>query len=235
MLEKKRFRQVLCAALLISVVALFFTFELHQAFTLERLQASQAQFAALFKEHPARVVIGYFAVYVPYVVLNLPGVVILGLAAGAMFGVGLGTLVVSIASTVGATLACMLSRYLLRDWVQTRFAGKLASVNRGIADEGHFYLFSLRLIPVIPFFVINMVMGVTRMPLAVFAWVSMLGMLPGTFVFVNAGSQLARLDSVAGLFSPGLLISFALLGIFPLVVKRVLSLFRQRRWRNDEQ
>jgi len=227
--EEKGFRQVVCAGVLVVLVGLFFAFDLHLLFTFERLKASQAEFAALFSDNPATVIIAYFAVYIPYVVLNLPGVAILGLAAGAMFGTALGTLIVSIASTVGATLACIVSRYLLRDWVQSRFGDRLERANQGIASEGHFYLFSLRLIPVIPFFVINMVMGVTRMPLRTFVWVSMLGMLPGTFVFVNAGSQIAQLDSVSGVFSMELLFSFALLGIFPLVVKKMLNIYRTKR------
>ena len=229
MVKNKKFRQVVFVGFLALIAVLFFAFDLHHMLTFERLKASQAEFAAMFSDDPVTVIVTYFAVYIPYVVLNLPGVIILGLAAGAMFGAGLGTLIVSIASTIGAALACIISRYLLRDWVQARFGSKLDSVHRGIAKEGHFYLFSLRLIPVIPFFVINMMMGVTRMPLRTFVWVSMIGMLPGTFVFVNAGSQLAKLDSVTGIFSPELLFSFALLGIFPLAVKRLLCVYRNRR------
>ncbi|WP_419176806.1 TVP38/TMEM64 family protein [Desulfosediminicola sp.] len=229
MVKNKKFSQAVFLGFLALMGILFFGFDLHHLLTFERLKASQAEVAALFSENPAGVIMVYLAVYIPYVVLNLPGVVILGLAAGAMFGVALGTLVVSFASTTGAALACLISRYLLRDWVQARFGSKLDSVHRGIAEEGHFYLFSLRLIPVIPFFVINMVMGLTHMPVRTFVWVSMFGMLPGTFVFVNAGSQIASLDSVSGLFSPGLLFSFALLGIFPLAVKRGLTLYKTRR------
>ncbi|WP_136798443.1 TVP38/TMEM64 family protein [Desulfosediminicola ganghwensis] len=234
MVKNKKFSQAVFLGFLALMGILFFGFDLHHLLTFERLKASQAEFAAMFSDEPVKVIVAYFAVYIPYVVLNLPGVIILGLAAGAMFGAGLGTLIVSFASTIGAALACIISRYLLRDWVQARFGSKLDSVHRGIAEEGHFYLFSLRLIPVIPFFVINMVMGVTHMPLRTFVWVSMLGMLPGTFVFVNAGSQLAKLDSGTGILSPGLLLSFALLGSFPLAVKRMLCDYkRRRRWKDE--
>lgn len=226
MFKRQVIKRVSCIIVLVLAVALFFAFDCHELLTFERLKASQTEFAALFSEHSVQVVMGYLAVYIPCIALNLPGAAILGLAAGVMFGTGLGTIIVSFASTVGATLAFLISRYLLRDWVQATFGDRLESVDRGIANEGHFYLFSLRLIPVIPFCVINMVMGLTRIPLRTFLWVSMLGMLPGTFVFVNAGSQIASLDSVSGIISPSLLFSFALLGILPLVAKRVLHHYR---------
>jgi uncharacterized membrane protein YdjX (TVP38/TMEM64 family) len=130
----------------------------------------------------------FSAVYIPVVALNLPGAVVLGLAAGALFGTLAGTVIISFVSSIGASLACLLSRYLLRDWVQRRFGEKLKKVNAGIQAEGAFYLFALRLMPVIPFFVINLVMGLTSLRLWTFYWVSQLGMLPGTVVFVNAGS-----------------------------------------------
>ena len=166
--------------------------------------------------------------YIPVVALNLPGAAVLGLAAGALFGALVGTVLISFASSIGATLACALSRYLLRDWVQRRFGDKLKRVNAGIQEEGAFYLFSLRLIPVIPFFIINLVMGLTPIRLPTFYWVSQLGMLPGTAVFVNAGSQLGRIESVAGILSPGIVISLALIGVLPLVVRRALRFYKER-------
>ena len=151
------------------------------------------------------------------------------LAGGALFGLGAGTLIVSFASTIGATLACFVSRFILRDWVEGKFGDKLSVINEGIAREGAFYLFTLRLIPVFPFFVINLVMGLTRMSLRTFYWVSQLGMLAGTIVYVNAGKELGKIESVRGILSPGLIMSFILLGIFPLATKKLLAAYRAKK------
>jgi uncharacterized membrane protein YdjX (TVP38/TMEM64 family) len=137
--------------------------------------------------------------------------------------------VVSFASTIGATLACLVSRFLLRDWIQNKFGDRIAKVNEGIAKEGAFYLFTLRLIPVFPFWMINLAMGLSKISLARFYWVSQIGMLPGTMVFVNAGKELAKIESVNGIFSPSLIISFAFIGIFPIVIKKLLALYRSGR------
>jgi uncharacterized membrane protein YdjX (TVP38/TMEM64 family) len=159
----------------------------------------------------------------------------LTIAGGALFGFLTGTLIVSFASTIGATLACFVARFLLRDWVQAKFGDKIVKINEGIGKEGAFYLFTLRLIPVFPFWIINLVMGVTKMPLGTFYWVSQLGMLAGTMVYVNAGKELARIDSLKGILSPGLIVSFALLGIFPIVVKKLLTLYKKRRRNSDSE
>ncbi len=145
-----------------------------------------------------------------------------------MFGLWTGLLVVSFASSIGATLACLVARFVLRDWVQNKFGDKLSAINKGIEAEGPFYLFTLRLVPIFPFFVINLLMGLTRMPLRTFYWVSQLGMLAGTAVYVNAGKELAKIDSLSGILSPSLLISFAILGIFPIAVKKLLAWYRSR-------
>jgi uncharacterized membrane protein YdjX (TVP38/TMEM64 family)/Fe-S oxidoreductase len=229
----KHFKKILCVAILLLAATLFFASGFHKLLTFESLKASQAEFAALYAQHPFLVVIAYIAIYVPCVALSLPGATILGLAGGALFGAITGTIVVSFASTAGATTACAVARYILRDWVQARFGSRLESVHRGIADEGPFYLFSMRLIPIIPFFVVNLVMGLTRIPLRTFAWVSQLGMLPGTFVYVNAGSQIAGLDSIAGIFSAKVLFSFALLGIFPLLARKLLTIYQKTRQVDD--
>ena len=160
---------------------------------------------------------------------RIPGAAVLTLAGGALFGFVVGTVVVSFASTIGATLACFVSRFLLREWVQKKFGDKLQSVNKGIEDEGAFYLFTMRLIPIFPFFVINLVMGLTRMPLRTFYWVSQVGMLPGTMVYINAGKELAKIDSLSGILSPSLLISFAILGLFPLTVKKLMKWYRTKK------
>jgi uncharacterized membrane protein YdjX (TVP38/TMEM64 family) len=174
------------------------------------------------------VILVYFVIYVVATSLSLPGAVVLTIAGGALFGFLTGTLIVSFASTIGATLACFVARFLLRDWVQGKFGGKIVRINEGIENEGVFYLFTLRLIPVFPFWIINLVMGLTKMPLWTFYWVSQLGMLAGTMVYVNAGKELAKIDSLKGILSPGFIISFALLGIFPIAVKKLLALYKKR-------
>ena len=145
-----------------------------------------------------------------------------------MFGLLTGVIVISFASTLGATVACAVSRFLLRSWVQEKVGHRLESVNQGIEREGSFYLFTLRLVPAFPFWVINLAMGLTKMPLRTFYWVSQLGMLPGTIVFVNAGKELGKIDSLSGILSPGLIISFIILGIFPITVKKMLEIYRRR-------
>jgi uncharacterized membrane protein YdjX (TVP38/TMEM64 family) len=151
------------------------------------------------------------------------------LAGGALFGLWAGIVVISFSSTIGATLACAVSRFLLRDWVQTRFGDKLKSVNEGIERDGAFYLFTLRLVPVFPFWLINLVMGLTKIPLRTFYWVSQVGMLAGTVVYVNAGKELGRIDSPSGVLSPGLIMSFVLLGLFPITAKKLIVLYTSRK------
>jgi uncharacterized membrane protein YdjX (TVP38/TMEM64 family) len=206
-----------------TAVAAFFSLGLHRYLTLDSLKHSQQRFHELYAGHAAAVLGAYFVGYVLVTALSLPGAAAMTLAGGVLFGFWVGTLVVSFASSLGATLACLASRYLLRDWVQSRFGDRLAAINAGIAREGAYYLFTLRLIPVFPFFLINLLMGLTRLPLATFYWVSQAGMLAGTMVYVNAGSQLAKIDSLTGIVSPGLIASFTLLGIFPFLVKKLLG------------
>ena len=150
------------------------------------------------------------------------------LAGGAMFGFWIGVIVVSFASTIGATLGCFVARFLLRDWVQNNFGEKLSAINKGVEKEGAFYLFSLRLVPIFPFFVINLVMGLTSIKLLTFYWVSQIGMLPGTMVYVNAGKELGKIESLSGILSPGLIISFVVLGLFPITVKKLLYFYKKR-------
>lgn len=224
----KNIKKLIILAVIAMAVAAYFLLDLNTYLTLENIKASREEFATILDQRPIMVLSVYLAVYLTVVSLNLPGALPLGLLAGAMFGALAGTVIVSFASTIGATIACFLARYLIRDWVRNRFTGFINSVDKGIKKEGAFYLFTLRMIPVIPFFVINMVMGVTSMPLKTFFWVSQLGMLPGTFVFVNAGSQLGRIESAGDIFSPGLIISFILIGIFPLIAKKITGALRKR-------
>jgi len=185
---------ILIALLLLSILA-FFAFDLGQYFRLDYLKAQQADLLAWEQANPWIAALWFFAVYVLITGLSLPGATILGLAAGAIFGWAEGTLIVSFASTSGATLAFLLARLLLRDWVQGRFGDRLRTVNEGIRRDGAFYLFGLRLVPIFPFFIINLVMGLTPMRTWTYAWVSQVGMLAGTMVYVNAGTQLGSLES----------------------------------------
>lgn len=212
-----------------ALAAVFFAFDLQQYLTLDYLKESQTRFADLYQTKPVMVIGVYMAIYILVTALSLPGAVILTLAGGALFGLVTGLIVVSFSSTIGATLACFVSRFVLRDWVQKKFGDKLATINEGVAKEGAFYLFTLRLIPVFPFFVINLVMGLTKMSLFTFYWVSQLGMLAGTAVFVNAGKELAKIDSRSGILSPGLIGSFVILGLFPLVVKKLVAYIQGRK------
>lgn len=212
-----------------AAVAAFFALDLGRFLSLGYLKQSQAAFAALYAEQPGLVIGGYFAAYVAATALSLPGAVILTLAGGAIFGFGVGLLVVSFASSLGATLAFLAARFVLRDSVQARFGQRLAEIDRGVQKDGAFYLFSLRLIPVVPFFVINLLMGLTRMRALTFYWVSQLGMLAGTAVYVNAGTQIAQIDSLRGILSPGLLGSFVLLGLFPLIARKAVEAVQKRK------
>ena len=225
---KKGMIKKITIAILLIAVAVFFIFDMDRYLTLSYLKKSKESFAALYAVHTAEVIGVYMAIYIVVTALSLPGATVLTLAGGALFGILVGTLTVSFASTIGATLACLVSRFLLRDWVQRRFGDKLTTVNEGIEKEGSFYLFTLRLIPIFPFFVINLVMGLTRMRLFTFYWVSQIGMLAGTIVYVNAGKELGKIESLSGILSPGLIVSFAILGIFPLAVKKLLELYKAR-------
>jgi len=219
---------LLLVAVLLGIVA-FFALGLDRYFSLAFLKESQASLATLREQQPLQLALGFFLVYVAVTALSLPGAVIVTLAGGAIFGLGWGLLLVSFASSVGATLAFLTARFLLRDSVQSRFGQRLADVDKGIQKDGAFYLFTLRLIPVVPFFVINLLMGLTKMKTWTYYWVSQLGMLAGTAVYVNAGTQLGQLDSLQGILSPGLLGSFVLLGLFPLIARQVVEAVQKRK------
>jgi len=222
-------KKILAAACLAGLVAVYFLFDLGHFFSLDYLKQSREQFQALYDAHTFLVIGAYFLIYVAVAGLGLPAAVVLTLGGGALFGLWVGLAVISLASTLGACLAFLLSRYVLRDSVRRRFGAKLSRIDRGVEEEGAFYLFTLRLIPIFPFFVINALMGLTPMRLFTYAWVSLVGMLPGTAVYVNAGKELGQLDSLSGLLSPSLILSFAVLGLFPLVVKKGLGLYLKRR------
>ncbi len=216
-------------ALLLSLaiaVGLFFAFDLGQYLNLHTLKAQRQNIESFRAANPGMATLGYFVIYVLVTALSLPGATLLTLAGGAVFGLWWGLLIISFASTIGATLAFLIARYLLRDWVSQRFGQRLKTVDDGIAREGAFYLFTLRLVPLFPFFLINLLLGLTAMKARTFYWVSQVGMLAGTVVYVNAGTQLGKIDSLAGIVSPTLLGSFALLGIFPLIARKVVEYIR---------
>ena len=223
------FGKVGLLAFLIAAVAAFFVFDLGNYLTLDSLKARQADLAALLDNRPLLIIGGFFLLYVATTALSLPGAVILTLAAGAIFGLWLGTLIVSFASAIGASLAFLSSRTILRDWVKARFGKRVAAIDRGIEKDGASYLLTLRLIPAFPFFLINLAMGLTTMRLVTFYIVSQIGMLPGTVIFVNAGTRLAAIDSPGDVLNPTLIGSFVLLGLFPLIAKWIVGLVRRRR------
>lgn len=214
---------------LVLSIAAFFVFDLGQFFSLEFIKQNQASFEQYYAENPVQTVAIYFIIYVLVTALSLPGAAIMTLAGGALFGLSTGVIVISFASTIGATLAFLFSRFLLRDWIQQRFSRQLDSINKGIEKEGAFYLFTLRLVPVFPFFVINLGMGLTPIKTWTFYWISQLGMFAGTIVYVNAGTQLGKLENLSGILSPGLLLSFTLLGLLPLIGKKVIDLLKARK------
>ncbi len=228
-MKKEHLNKIIIIIVIIAVIAAFKILGLADYLTLEYLKESQLKFQAMYSENRVTVIAVYMLIYILSTSLSLPGAAILTLAGGALFGLVAGTIIVSFASTIGATLACFVSRFILRDWVQKKFGDRLKTVNEGIAKEGLLYLFTLRLIPVFPFWLINLVMGLTKMPLKSFYWVSQVGMFPATVVFVNAGKELAGIDSLSGILSPGLIISFVLLGLFPLVSKKILGLYKKKR------
>lgn len=222
-------RKLLLLLALALLVGAFFAFDLGRFFNLDYFKSQQAAIEAWRAARPGLTAGLFFAVYVAVTGLSLPGAAILTLVGGAIFGLLWGTVIVSFASTMGATLAFLAARFVLRDWVQGRFGDRLKAINAGMEREGGFYLFTLRLIPIFPFFVINLAMGLTPIRTWTFYWVSQVGMLAGTVVYVNAGTQLARIDSLKGILSPGLLISFALLGVFPLIAKKIVATIKARR------
>ena len=222
-------KKISVLAVLFSAAIAFFALDLGHYFSLAYIKQSQVSFSQTYQQHPVRVTLVFFAVYVLITALSLPGAAIMTLASGASFGLVWGTVVVSLASTLGATLAMLAARTVLRESIEKRFGKRLAEVNKGIDKEGAFYLFTLRLIPAIPFFALNLLMGLTRIKTWTFFWVSQLGMLAGTVAYVYAGTEIAKIDSLRSILSPGLIGAFVLLGLFPLVTKRVLDAVRQRK------
>ncbi len=234
-----RSTKVLLILIIVVLIAVFFLFDLHHYLTLEYLKDRQQDFADYYAAHRLLTIFIYFILYVLVTALSLPGAAVMTLAGGALLGFWVALITVSFASSIGATLAFLASRFLFRDWVQNRFGDKLRAINAGIEREGAFYLFTLRLVPLFPFFVINLVMGLTPMRTMVYYAVSQIGMLPGTAVYVNAGTQLGQIERAAGILSPGIILSFVLLGLFPLIAKRIVDFTKRRKayagWRKPDR
>jgi pyruvate/2-oxoglutarate dehydrogenase complex dihydrolipoamide dehydrogenase (E3) component/uncharacterized membrane protein YdjX (TVP38/TMEM64 family) len=216
-------------AAIVVLAGAFFAFDLAHFFTLDYFKSQQAAINAYYAANPLKTAAIFFILYVIVTALSFPGAAVMTLVAGAIFGLWWGTVIVSFASSLGATLAFLASRFILRDSIQRKFGDRLAAINAGVAKDGPFYLFTLRLVPLFPFFVINLAMGLTPIRTWTFYWVSQLGMLAGTLVYVNAGTEIAKIDSLRGILSPGLVLSFILLGIFPLVASRLVDAVKSRR------
>lgn len=218
---------------LLSVIALliagYFIFDLGQFFNFEYIKAQQAELTQLYLANQILVIFAFFVIYIAVTALSLPGAIWMTLLGGAIFGLWQGLLIISFASTLGATLAFLSARFILRDSLQAKFSQQLEKFNQGIEKDGAFYLFTLRLVPAFPFFIINLVMGLTNMKVVTYYFVSQIGMLAGTFVFVNAGTELAKLESVSGILSPALIGSFILLGIFPIAAKKLIEFIKLRK------
>jgi pyruvate/2-oxoglutarate dehydrogenase complex dihydrolipoamide dehydrogenase (E3) component/uncharacterized membrane protein YdjX (TVP38/TMEM64 family) len=228
----------LVVAMLAAFVAAFFILDLGQYLSLDYFKARQSDVMAYYAEHRLATIVGFFILYVAVTGLSLPGAAVMTLVAGAIFGLLWGVVIVSFASTIGATLAFLASRFVLRDFVQQKFGDRLIAINKGIEKDGALYLFTLRLVPAFPFFVINLVMGLTPIKTLTFFWVSQLGMFAGTIVYVNAGTQIAQVNSLSGLLSPGLIGAFVLLGIFPLIAKKIVDVVKANkvyaRWKGHK-
>ena len=207
------------AGLIIIVVVVYFYFDLHQLLTLEYLKSSLENFTTFTDRHPVLVLTAFFLLYVLVTAASLPGAAIMTLAAGALFGLVTGTILVSFASTLGATLAFLLSRFIFKNIVQQKFGRRLEKINEGVRKDGAFYLFTLRLVPAFPYFLINLLMGLTPIRTWTFYWISQIGMLAGTIVYVNASTQLVQINSTSDLLSPELIGAFILLGLFPWLAR----------------
>lgn len=227
---KKSYSKIILLVVIAVLAFSFYKYDLGSYLTLDYFKSQQKEFEAYYQDNTFQTIAIYFLIYVATTALSLPGATILTLAGGALFGLSVGLLVISFASTIGATCAFLVSRFILRDYIQNKFGDKLVAINEGIKKDGAFYLFTLRLIPAFPFFVINLVMGLTPLSTIKFYLVSQIGMLAGTIVYVNAGTQIGKLESLSGILSPALIGSFALLGLFPIVAKKIIESVKARQY-----
>lgn len=226
---KKQLPRIFIIVVIALLVYLFFIFNLNEFFTLDYLKSSKELFENFYTANQLITIALYMCIYISVTALSLPGAAVMTLAGGALFGLFIGTIVVSFASSIGATLAFLVSRFLLKDYIQNKFSERLKAINEGIKKDGSFYLFTLRLVPIFPFFVINLAMGLTPITATRFYLTSQIGMFAGTVVYVNAGTQLAKIESLQNIMSPGLILSFVLLGIFPLIAKKIVEIIQARK------
>ena len=222
-------KKILILAVIAVLILVYFVFDLGQYLDLNYFKEQQGKIADYRDSSPLQAAAIYFVIYILVTGLSLPGAAIATLIGGAIFGLLWGTVLVSFASVIGASCAFLVSRHILRDAIQSRYGDRLRTINEGIRKDGAVYLFTLRMVPLFPFFVINLVMGLTPMRLGTYFIVSQIGMLPGTIVYVNAGTQLAKIDSVGAILSPALIASFVLLGIFPLISKKIIDIMKSRK------
>ena len=228
-------KRLALATIILFAIGAFFFFDLGQYLTLDSLKHHQGDLAAYRNLHPFTTSAVYVAIYITVAALSLPGAALMTLTGGAIFGLIWGTALANIAASIGATLAFLSARFLFAETIERKFANQISAINQGIDKDGAFYLFSLRLVPVVPFFVINVVMGLTRLPVWTFFWVSAVGMLGGAAVYANAGTQLAQINNLSDIASFKLLLSFALLGIFPITVRKLLEWVKTRRSENTPE
>jgi len=221
--------KIALAAVFVALIAAFFIFDLQQYFSLEYLKSQKDALNTLYSEKPLLIAGAFFLTYVAFAALALPAATILTLAGGAIFGFGTGLLLVSFASSIGATLAFIFTRFLFHDAIQAKFGDRLQAMNEGIEKEGAFYVFGMRLVPIFPFVMINSLLALTKLKVWTFYWASQIGMLAGTAVYVNAGTQLAKIDSLSGIASPQVVGSFVLLGVFPIIAKKALNFIQSRK------
>jgi len=226
--------KIVLAVLIALLIAAFFLFDLQQHFSLDYLKEQKEALSQVYAAKPITIAALFFIIYVVFTALALPAAAILTLAGGAIFGFWKGLILVSFASTIGATIAFLLTRYLFQETIQKKFGARLETINRGIEREGAFYVFGLRLVPIFPFFMVNSLLALTQLKTRTFYWASQLGMLIGTAVFVNAGTQLAQISSTADILSPKLLLSFVLLGVFPIIAKYILQWLKKTKPVTDD-
>ncbi|MGA7966035.1 MAG: TVP38/TMEM64 family protein [Gammaproteobacteria bacterium] len=231
-LHRNRWR-LLLAGVILGVIAVFYALGLQRYLSLDFLREQESWLMQMYEMQPVVWALAYFGAYVAITGLSLPLASAITLIAGPVFGLFWGSVIVTFAAAFGATFSFLVARFLLRDWVQARFEHQLAAINRGIEHDGIFYLFLLRLIPAFPFFVINLVMGLTPMRTRTYFWVSLVGMIPGNILYVNAGVQLGKIHSLHDLLSPGLIASFVALGVFPLLVKKTVDFWRKRHGQGE--
>ena len=226
--------KLILLCLIAGIVVLFFLFDLNEYLRLETIKTHQSTINQFYSTHTFTAVILFSAFYVIYTSLSLPGAVLLTLTSGAVFGILWGTVIASCASTLGAVVAFLLSRYVFYNFVQKRYPERMQKINEGVKRDGAFYLFALRLVPIFPYFVINVLMGLTPIRVFTYAWTSQLGMLPATFVYVYAGKQLAEIDSVRDILSIDIAIAFSLIGLLPLITRLLLKKFRPGPLRQED-